>query len=56
MGPGGAGYAVSAPAAVAAGVTAVARGCEAVSDAARGRAPGEQVALWGTFFNELGMC
>ena len=43
-------------AAVAAGLGAIARGCEAVQDAARGRAPGEALALWGEFFNELGMC
>ena len=43
-------------AAVAAGLGAVAQGCAAVQGAARGRAPGEQVALWGEFFNSLGMC
>ena len=41
---------------IAAGLGAVAQGCAAVQDAARGRAPSEALALWGQFFNELGMC
>jgi hypothetical protein len=41
---------------VAAGLGAVAQGCAAVQAQARGRAPGDALALWASFFNSLGMC